>query len=122
MSKCTAILVVDEVEPCVRFWVERFGFEKTAEVPEGAKLVFAIVAKGGVEIMYQDFANAKADLASTERTKSMLYIDVDDVDATIARLEGVEVVVPKRTTFYGATEYFVREPGGNIVGFAQFAK
>src|SRR6266852_3502350 len=30
------------------------------------------------------------------------------------------VVVPKRTTFYGATEIFVREPGGNLVGFAQF--
>jgi len=121
-SKCTSILVVNDVARCVSFWVDRFGFEKTAEVPHEDRIGFAIVAKGAVEIMYQDFASAKAELASTELTTSMLYMDVDDIDATIACLEGVEVVVPKRTTFYGATEYFVREPGSNTVGFAQFAK
>jgi hypothetical protein len=29
--------------------------------------------------------------------------------------------VPRHTTFYGSTEIYVREPGGNTVGFAQFA-
>jgi hypothetical protein len=31
-----------------------------------------------------------------------------------------ELLVPRRKTFYGAEEIFVREPGGNVVGFAQF--
>lgn len=35
-------------------------------------------------------------------------------------MEGFEVVVPRRSTFYGAEEVFVREPGGNVVGFAEF--
>lgn len=30
-------------------------------------------------------------------------------------------VVPRRQTFYGVDEIFVREPGGNMVGFAAFA-
>jgi len=30
-------------------------------------------------------------------------------------------VVPRRTTFYGADEIFVRAPGGHTVGFAAFA-
>jgi len=29
-------------------------------------------------------------------------------------------VIPRRTTFYGADELIVREPGGNVVTFAQF--
>lgn len=55
-------------------------------------------------------------------TDAAVFIDVDDIDATIACLEGVEAVIPKRDTFYGATEYWVREPGGNLAGFAQFKK
>ena len=31
----------------------------------------------------------------------------------------MEVVVPRRQTFYGADEIGVREPGGNLVMFAQ---
>ncbi len=34
------------------------------------------------------------------------------------QLEGIEVVVPRRTTFYGADEIFVRAPCGTLVGFA----
>src|SRR5712692_8691028 len=34
------------------------------------------------------------------------------------RLEGVEVVVPVRKTFYGANEIAVREPAGNVIIFA----
>ena len=34
-------------------------------------------------------------------------------------LKGVEIVVPRRKTFYGADEIGVREPGGNAVIFGQ---
>jgi hypothetical protein len=37
-------------------------------------------------------------------------------------MEGVEVVSPRRTTFYGMHEIAVREPGGNVVVFAQPAE
>jgi len=29
-------------------------------------------------------------------------------------------VKPRHQTFYGSTEFYVREPGGNVVGFAAF--
>lgn len=120
--KCTSVLVVNEVEPCVDFWVSRFGFEKVAEVPHEGKTGFAMLVKGPVELMYQSLASAQADLKSVELSKSILYFDVDDIDGTIDTLGGVEVVVPKRETFYGTTEYWVREPGGSMVGFAQMKK
>lgn len=119
LRKCVPVLIVDAVEPCVDFWVDRFEFEKTAGVPHDGKLGFAILSNGAFEIMYQSLASAREDLGKAELSKTSLYIDVQDIEAAIARLEGVEVVIPKRTTFYGAIEIFVREPGGNVVGFAQ---
>jgi hypothetical protein len=74
--------------------------------------------------MYQTRASVQADApALAERMPmegSFLFIEVDDLDAVERALEGVEQVVPRRKTFYGAEEIFVREPAGNIVGFAQF--
>ena len=35
MKRITPVLYVHEIEPCVEFWVNRLGFEKTVEVPDG---------------------------------------------------------------------------------------
>jgi hypothetical protein len=46
-------------------------------------------------------------------------VEVDDLDTVIAALgDGAEVVVPRRRTFYGMDELFVRAPCGTLVGFA----
>ena len=45
VKKITPVLYVNEVEPSVDFWVKRFGFQKTVEVPDGSRLGFAIVQK-----------------------------------------------------------------------------
>jgi uncharacterized glyoxalase superfamily protein PhnB len=125
MNRLTPVLMVEAIEPCLPFWIDRLGFSKTAEVPEGDALGFVILARDGVEIMYQTRASVGHDvapLASNPMGGSMLYIDVEDIDAVEQALAGVDSVVPRRTTFYGAEEVIVREPGGNSVAFAQFAK
>ncbi len=48
-------------------------------------------------------------------------VTVGDLDATEAALAGAPVVKARHTTFYGSEEIYVREPGGNTVGFAKFA-
>lgn len=124
LKKMTPILTVDEIEPCVPFWTDRLGFTKTTEVPHEDRLGFVILERSGIEVMYQSHASVVADLPvldSLPRGGSVLFIEVDDIDAIEAATEGAEVVVPRRTTFYGATEIFVREPGGHVIGFAQFS-
>jgi len=37
-------------------------------------------------------------------------------------VSGAPIVKPRHDTFYGSTELYVKEPGGNLVGFAQFKK
>ena len=124
VKKITAILFVEKVEPCVQFWVDRFGFEKTAEVPDGNQLAFAMLQKATVELMYQSFASADKDIAAiaqvVRKGPTFLYIEVDKLDETIAAVKDLEVVMPRRTTFYGSTEIGIKDPAGHFITFAQF--
>ena len=38
VKRITPVLLVKEIEPVIPFWVDRLGFTKTIEVPEGNKL------------------------------------------------------------------------------------
>jgi uncharacterized glyoxalase superfamily protein PhnB len=44
---------------------------------------------------------------------------VENLDEIIAAMKGTEVVMPVRTTFYGAKEIGVKDPAGHVVIFAQ---
>jgi catechol 2,3-dioxygenase-like lactoylglutathione lyase family enzyme len=123
LRKLTPILYVEEIESALPFWTDRLGFRVATEVPEGDRLGFVILEREGLELMVQSRASVQADLpalADTPRGASILFIEVAALDPILEAIAGVPVVVPRRTTFYGADEVFVREPGGNLVGFAAF--
>jgi uncharacterized glyoxalase superfamily protein PhnB len=125
MKKLTPVVFVEDIEPVLPFWIDRLGFEVTAEVPEGDRAGFVILQKGNVEIMYQSRESVRKDLpqlADSPTGGTFLFIQVDDLDAIERALDGVEPVVPRRTTFYGADEIIVREPAGNVVTFASFGE
>src|SRR5271169_3235164 len=96
VKKITPILFAAEIEPCLKFWVDRLGFEKTIEVPEGNKIGFVILQKGNLELMYQSFASVKKDDPNREdvmrKGPTFLYVEVANLDETIAALKGVPVV------------------------------
>ena len=123
VKKITTILFAEELEPCVRFWTDRLGFQKTVEVPEGEKIGFAILEKNGVELMYQSFASAAKDNETTGKAvrkgPTFLYIEVADVNAAEEATKGAEIVMPMRTTFYNAKEFGIKDPAGHYLIFAQ---
>jgi uncharacterized glyoxalase superfamily protein PhnB len=123
VRKLTPILFAEEIEPCLRFWVERLGFEKTIAVPEGNTLAFAILQKDAVELMYQTYASAEKDVSAVSpevrKGPSFLYVEVESLDQIVSAMKGAEVVMPVRTTFYGAKEIGIRDPAGHLVTFAQ---
>ena len=125
LKKITPVLYVEEIEPCMNFWIDRLGFEKTAEVPDGGKLGFVALQKGNVEIMYQTFASQKKDTTTVSAEISgghtFLYVEVDHLDSVIQAMKGADIAVPVRTTFYGARELGVKDPAGHIIVFAEFA-
>jgi hypothetical protein len=120
MQSLTPVLIVDAIEPCLIFW-ERLGFKITVQIPDGNVLGFVILNNGPVEVMYQTRASVAKDLPSLADfpSSSSLYIHVTNIDEVIAAISGSPVLIPKRTTFYGAIEYGVREPGGNAVSFSE---
>ena len=124
LKKLTPVLVVDRVEPCIAFWTDRLGFAATNQVPgPDGTLVFASVEAGGVEVMHQTRASVEADLKDAVAPAGnavALFITVDHLDAVETAVAGAPVVKPRHTTFYGSTELYVREPGGFMVGFAEF--
>jgi len=123
VKKITPVLFVAEIEPCAKFWTKQFGFQKTVEVPEGDKLGFVILVKDGVELMYQTYASADKDVPAmspiVRKGPTFLYIEVENLDAFKPAIKGAEVVMPERTTFYGAREIGIKDPGGHYLTFAQ---
>lgn len=122
MNKLTPIVFVDAIEPCLPFWTDRLGFEVPVTVPEGDTLGFAILQKGGVELMYQTRASLSKDLPAllprVGAGVTTLFIEVDAIDPLERALAGVPLLLPRRQTFYGMDEIFVQAPCGTIVGFA----
>ena len=49
----------------------------------------------------------------------MVHFDVADLAAIEAVLRPEEVLVPRRSTPYGAQEVFATDPAGNVLGFAE---
>jgi len=123
VKKVTTVLFVEDVEPCMKFWMDRLGFEKMVEVPDGNKIAFVTLQKGNVELMYQSYASGDKDAAAfaqiIRKGPSFLYMEVTNLDEVIAAMKGVEVVMPVRTTFYGSKEIGYKDPGGHMITFAQ---
>lgn len=125
-KKLTPVLLVDEIEPCLPLWVDRLGWTKTVDVPEGEKLGFVILAKDGVELMYQTWDSVEKDMGRPHSrpngTSVGLFIEVADLDDIVKRIAGLPIALERRRTFYGMDEIGVTEAGGHIVIFAQAAK
>jgi uncharacterized glyoxalase superfamily protein PhnB len=124
IKKVTPLLVVDRIEPSLGFY-EKLGYGAVISVPLEDRLGFVLLAQGDSQIMLQTRHSLAADLpaVATAGAMSLLYVDVESLEVALAAAAaGSEILVPTRTTFYGAKEAFVREPSGQIVAFAEEEK
>ena len=124
VKKITPVLLGQKIEPILPFWVDRLGFTKTIEVPEGDKLGFVTLQKGAAEVMYQTYSSVEKDApppmaADARKGPTYLYLEVDNFDAVLATMKDVKIVLPVRTAFYGMKEFGVQDPGGHFITFAQ---
>lgn len=119
----TPVLLVESIEKSLPFWVDRMGWQKTAEVPDGERLAFVMLMRDGAgELMLQTFDSARKDepkfVAGPTSHRSSLFIEVKDWPDTVKRLNGYDITMPERDTFYGMREIGVFEPNGHVVIFA----
>lgn len=123
VTRLTPVILVDEVAPCLPFWVDRLGFQIVAEVPgPDGRSQFAMLVRDGVEVMYQTWASTAADspaaVAAPRGHSVALFIEVADIEQVDRALVDLPRVADRHQTFYGMDEFSVREPGGAVVTFA----
>jgi len=121
--KITPVLIVPSIEAALPLW-ESLQFKRTIEVPHGEVLGFVALQRDNVEVMLQSIDSVRADEARVLEggtPRASLFIEVENLDDTVARLPpGTDIFVPRRTTPYGATETFLRDAAGNVIVLAQF--
>jgi len=110
----TPNLIVESIEPCLPFWVDWMGFQNVAEMPEGDKIGFVILVRDGTELMLQSNASVRKDepafAPAGESRVATLFIEIDDFEDTVKRLESYPIAMKDRTTFYGMREVGVFDP------------
>lgn len=126
VKRITPVLLVKDIEPVIPFWVDRLGFTKTVEVPDGSRIGFVAFQKDSAEVMYQTYSSVEKDAPAemsdgARKGPTYLYIEVDNLDDVLAALKNVKRVMPERTAFYGMREFAVQDPEGHFITFAQQA-
>ncbi len=124
VKRITPVLIVNEIEPLIPFWVDSLGFTKTIEVPDGNRLAFVAFQKGSAEVMYQTYASVEKDAppamsSMARKGPTYLYMEVNNLDSVLAAMKSSKTVMPERTAFYGMREFAVQDPAGHFITFAQ---
>lgn len=126
LKKISPVLPVDEIDPSIPFFLDA-GFEQTASVPgPDGNMGFVILELDCLEIMLQSLASIADDVVEfaelAEGSIQFLFVEVESIDDLESALTDYEPVMPRRSTFYGATEIGYREPGGHVIVFAEMGE
>jgi uncharacterized glyoxalase superfamily protein PhnB len=123
MDSIAPNIFVNDMKATIAFY-KVIGFNITMSVPEdGDELVWAMMVNGSVTLMFQTFESLGAELPEISRTDGgslLLYINLknikqffEDIKDKVTVLKGLE------TTFYGATEFSIKDNNGYVLTFAE---
>ncbi|MES2428426.1 MAG: VOC family protein [Bacteroidota bacterium] len=112
-----------DMKATVAFY-EQLGFKITMSVPEdGDDQVWAMMVNGSVTLMFQTYESLANDLPEISRTDGgslLLYITLKDINGFFERINGkVTVLKGLEKTFYGATEFSIKDNNGYVLTFAE---
>lgn len=121
-AKLTPVLVVNDIAATVAFYQDALGFTAETVMPE-ENPSFASLKHGTCELMLQTVTAMREDIPAAAETpvgfSGVLYLEVDDLDATRARIPAPAIITGDREAPYGMTETILRDPNGYVVVVAQ---
>ncbi|MFD2144585.1 VOC family protein [Mucilaginibacter antarcticus] len=123
MESLTPNIFTKDMKASIAFY-KLLGFKISMQLPEeGDELVWANLSNGGVNIMLQSFDSLGNDLPEVNRANGaslLLYINVKNIRELFEQVKD-KVVVLKNidVTFYGATEFSVKDSNGYVLTFAE---
>ncbi|HQQ95824.1 MAG TPA: glyoxalase [Cyclobacteriaceae bacterium] len=122
MQSLTPNFFVHSIGETQHFY-ERLGFREIARVPESGEVVWLMMQCGEVSIMMQSFQSLGDSLPMVSRANGgslLLYIKTKNIRKFYDQLQGDPCVVTGlEKTFYGATEFSVRDNNNYLITFAE---
>lgn len=123
MESLSPNIFVNDINQTIGFY-ELLGFKIAMSVPEaGTDFVWAMMTNGSVTMMFQTFSSLADDLPEISRVDGgslLLYINLKNIRAFFEEIKDkVAVLKGLETTFYGATEFSIKDNNGYVLTFAE---
>jgi len=136
MKQLTPNLAVEDVQRSVMFYTQVLGFtlkmcvdeEKQPfnTIEETKSYLWANVMHGDVGVMFQQKRSFEDDLGvSVDDIGATVsfYIEVADAPALYKRIKSkADIHKALDTTWYGAKEFYIKDPDGYILGFSSMGE
>ncbi|MGY3214890.1 VOC family protein [Mucilaginibacter sp. HD30] len=123
MQSLSPNIFVNDMKATIAFY-KALGFNITMAVPEeGDEFVWVNMVNGNVTLMFQTYESLGDELPEISRNDGgslVLYINLKNIRQFFDEVKD-EVIVLKglETTFYGATEFSIKDNNGYVLTFAQ---
>ncbi len=122
MESLAPNIFVRDISASIEFY-NKLGFSLTAHVPDTGEMVWAMVSRGSVTIMFQTFKSIDGILPLVSRTNGgslLLYIKMKGIRTFFENIKDkVPVLTGLEKTFYGATEFSIRDVNDYMLTFAE---
>jgi uncharacterized glyoxalase superfamily protein PhnB len=123
MESLSPNIYVHDMNATIAFY-QILGFSPVMTVPEnGENPVWAMMKNGNVSLMFESFKNIEGRLPEISRTDGgslLLYINVKDIKRFFESIKDkVTVLSGLEKTFYGATEFVIKDYNGYVLTFAE---
>lgn len=123
MESLSPNIFAKDIAKTIAFY-KQLGFEVTMTVPEtGTDFDWVMMACGKVTFMFQTYeslANELPEISRKDGASLLLYINVKDIHALFERIKDkVTVLKGLEKTFYGATEFSIKDPNNYVLTFAE---
>lgn len=122
MESISPNIFVKNMDETIKFY-EQLEFKLTMRVPNEGDLVWAMMTNGNVVFMFQTLESLGDDLPEISRQDGgslLLYIQLKEIRQYHDRIKNkVRILKGLEKTFYGATEFSIRDINGYILTFAE---
>jgi uncharacterized glyoxalase superfamily protein PhnB len=125
MKSISPNIFVRDINETINYY-KQLGFKLIMTVPEEGDPVWAMMTCGEVTFMFQSFDSLGEELPDISRQSGaslLLYIQIEEIrkyhDSIV---EKVDVIKGLEKTFYGATEFSIKDLNGYILTFAEEEK
>ncbi len=135
VNKLSPNFAVRDIKKTVEFYAENFGFTLVMAVPDSQDgieqtlrsskaYVYAMMQKENVELMFQRSDSFKDDLIFAKDLNMgatvSFYMEVEGLKEFYNVLQNKNLQMTElKTTWYGMQEFYVKDPNGYILGFAE---